>query len=201
MTVLGKPELFYDGAEFCPYCAAQRWALAVALSRFGRLSGLGITQSSLSDSTDPGTKTLSFYGARYRSPDLAFVAVEQTTNQPDGDFYRTLQQPTAAEARLLAVYDAPPYSSESGGIPFLDFGGRYLLIGPSYDPAVLKGLSWSEIAHALGDPESPVARDVDGAANVLTATICRITGDRPATACGDTRASAGSDASGTGDGR
>src|SRR5256885_14415418 len=36
----GKPEGFYYGAEFCPYCAAQRWPLVIALSRFGTFAGL-----------------------------------------------------------------------------------------------------------------------------------------------------------------
>src|SRR5215831_9668816 len=35
LTSNGKPEMLYIGAEFCPYCAAERWAMAVALSRFG----------------------------------------------------------------------------------------------------------------------------------------------------------------------
>ena len=35
------PEILYMGAEYCPYCAAQRWATIVALSRFGTWSGLG----------------------------------------------------------------------------------------------------------------------------------------------------------------
>src|SRR5215469_5182042 len=34
----GKPEMLYIGAEYCPYCAAMRWSMAVALSRFGALS-------------------------------------------------------------------------------------------------------------------------------------------------------------------
>ena len=40
LTSNGKPEILYIGAEFCPYCAAERWAIAVALSRFGTLSPL-----------------------------------------------------------------------------------------------------------------------------------------------------------------
>ncbi len=35
LTAGGKPELLYMGGEFCPFCAAQRWALAAAVSRFG----------------------------------------------------------------------------------------------------------------------------------------------------------------------
>ena len=41
----GKPLITYVGAEYCPYCAAERWALAVALSRFGTFSNLSATHS------------------------------------------------------------------------------------------------------------------------------------------------------------
>ncbi len=34
----GKPEVLFVGAEFCPFCAAERWPLIVALSRFGHFS-------------------------------------------------------------------------------------------------------------------------------------------------------------------
>ena len=42
----GKVEITYVGAEYCPYCAAERWAIAVALSRFGTFSNLSGTHSS-----------------------------------------------------------------------------------------------------------------------------------------------------------
>ena len=35
------PVILYEGGEFCPYCAAQRWSIIVALSRFGTFSDLG----------------------------------------------------------------------------------------------------------------------------------------------------------------
>src|SRR5439155_1390163 len=55
----GKLEVFYYGAEFCPYCAAQRWPLIIAMSRFGTFSGLQTTTSSSTDvypnTPQPGT--------------------------------------------------------------------------------------------------------------------------------------------------
>ena len=72
LTSHGKPEVLYVGAEYCPYCAAERWAVAAALSRFGTLHGIGETTSSPSD-VYPSTNTLSFHGATYTSPVLAFV--------------------------------------------------------------------------------------------------------------------------------
>ncbi len=94
----------YVGAEYCPYCAAERWALAVALSRFGTFSNLSGTHSSSSD-VYPDTQTLSFYGSTYSSPYLTFQPVEEATNQLVDGTYQTLQTPTAAESKLLASYD------------------------------------------------------------------------------------------------
>src|SRR5579859_6089580 len=91
----GKPEFFYTGAEYCPYCAAQRWAVVVALSRFGTFSKLNQTTSSATD-VYPSTPTFSFYQSAYSSQYIDFVSVEETTNQPDGSGgYTTLQTPTA----------------------------------------------------------------------------------------------------------
>src|ERR1700730_5269622 len=46
----GKPEVFYYGAEFCPNCAAERWSIVVAMSRFGTIHSLRETTSSSTDS-------------------------------------------------------------------------------------------------------------------------------------------------------
>src|SRR5471030_2709329 len=69
-----KPRVLYIGAEYCPFCAAQRWAVAQALSRFGTWTGLGQTTSSASD-VDPNTATLSFHGATLASQYVSFTGV------------------------------------------------------------------------------------------------------------------------------
>jgi hypothetical protein len=35
LTSGGKPEVLYMGGDFCPFCAAERWSIIMALSRFG----------------------------------------------------------------------------------------------------------------------------------------------------------------------
>ena len=87
----GKALVTYIGAEYCPYCAAERWAIAVALSRFGTFSQLSGTHSSGTD-VYPDTQTLSFYGSSYTSAYLDFRSVEETTNQRSGSGYRPLQE-------------------------------------------------------------------------------------------------------------
>ena len=153
----GKPEVLYVGAEYCPYCAAQRWALAVALSRFGTFTGLETTHSSTTD-VYPDTRTLSFYGSTYTSAALDFVPVELTTNQLVGDQYPTLQHLTAAEQSVLGTYDRAPYTSEPGAIPFIDVANRYVMIGAGYSPTVLQGRSAPQIADAMTHPSSAIAR-------------------------------------------
>jgi len=178
LTASGKPEMLYIGAEYCPYCGAERWSMIVALSRFGSFTGLAPMHSSSVD-TDPNTSTWTFLNASFTSKYLTFEHVETFTNQPDAanDFYYPLQTPSKAQAALQTKYGG------SGSIPFIDFGNKYLIVGASYDPGVLAGQSWAQIAAALSNSSSPIAQAVDGTANYITAAICGITGNQPASAC------------------
>ncbi len=185
LTSGGKPEMLYMGAEYCPYCAAERWAMVVALNRFGTFSGLAATHSAAKDGAGhaepfPNTATWTFANTAYTSNYLTFTPVETNTNIPDPSTggYTTLQTPTAEQQALIGKYDAG-----SGSIPFIDFGNRYVSIGASYDPGVLSGLTWSQIADDLHNPASTVAKSVLGTANYMTAAICSLTGNQPASAC------------------
>jgi len=192
LTANGKPEMLYMGAEYCPYCAAERWAMIVALSRFGTFSGLATVHSASVNGAGgaepfPNTPTWTFANASYTSQYLTFTSVEMQTNIPDSTTgsYTNLQTPTSAQNALLVKYDAPPYVSAAnkGAIPFIYFGGKYVSIGASYDAGVLAGLSWSKIASDLSDPNSTVAKAIGGTANYITAAICKMTGNQPASAC------------------
>jgi hypothetical protein len=185
LTSGGLPEVFYDGAEYCPYCAAERWAMVVALSRFGTFTGLSTVHSSSTD-TDPNTPTFTFVNAKYTSKYLVFDHVEELTNVPNGSGgYTTLQTPTAAQKALLTKYDNPPYvsSSSAGSIPFIDFGNKAEIVGASYDPGILAGKSWATIASSLNDPTTTYAKAIDGTANYITAAICKLTNNQPSSAC------------------
>jgi hypothetical protein len=185
LTANGKPEMFYMGAEYCPYCAAERWAMIVALSRFGTFTGLATVHSAVANGAgtaepDPNTPTWTFLHATYSSPYLTFSPIEIQTNVPDPSTgtYTTLQTPTAAQQALVTKYDG-----SGGAIPFIDFGNHYMISGVSYNPGLLDGLSWATIASDLSNPSSPVAQAVDGTANYITAAICKMTGNQPASAC------------------
>ena len=49
----GKPTFVYLGAQGCPFCAGMRWAIAIALSRFGNFSKLFYDRSATSDANVP----------------------------------------------------------------------------------------------------------------------------------------------------
>ncbi len=183
LTADGKPRVLYVGAEYCPYCAAQRWGVAAALSRFGTFTDLGQTASS-ADDVSPNTATLSFHGATYTSDYLSFTGVETTSNQREGSGYAPLDKLGAADEKLVAKYNAPPYVEGQGGaIPFTDLGGRFVSAGASLDPQLLAGKTHTQIAEALSDPSSAIAKAIVGTANVYTAALCELTGDKPADVC------------------
>jgi hypothetical protein len=184
LTADGKPEVLYVGTEYCPYCAAQSWALLVALSRFGTFTGLRTIRSG-NYRPYPELATWTFYGSAYSSTYLRFVPVEtksnvltaRTANPQNGKSYTTLQKLTAAEQAVFNRYD------KSGSVPFLDFGNRSVIVGASFSPLVLEQRTWSQIAAALRNPANPAGLAILGTANYITAAICQLTGDQPARAC------------------
>jgi hypothetical protein len=180
-TLDGKPELFYYGAEFCPYCAVTRWSMELALTQFGELSPLALSESSPIEFA-PSTNTITFDGAQYDSSALAFAEVEAESNELcssncNGQKWTTLQTPNAAEQQILNQYDPQAL------FPFLDFGNLWQ-DAAVVNPPVLQGLSWEQIAAAIADPNSTVGQYLDGAAELFAAQICEATGERPAQVCG-----------------
>ncbi|HEY5110165.1 MAG TPA: DUF929 family protein [Acidimicrobiales bacterium] len=191
MTVNHKsPAMLYYGAEYCPYCAAERWAMTAALARFGTWSNLQITASSHTD-VDPATHTFSFHGVTFDSPYITFKGIEQYTNQPVGGStgqYTHLQDPTKEEAAILAKYSSSkfnPNASTSGGIsfPFVNINNAALISGASYDPQILAGQSWTDISGGLSDPTNPTTQAILATGNYMSAAICQATHGQPGKVC------------------
>lgn len=183
------PEVLYMGAEYCPYCAAQRWATIVALSRFGTWSGLG-NMASLSSDVYPNTPTFTFLKAKYTSKYLVFKSVELYTNYLSSTGgYVKLQSPTSAERAEIDKYDTTKYikgftsSTEDGSIPFITFGNKFLVAGASFNPQTLAGSSRNAIAGALDNATSPITQAIIASANYQTAAICTMTNQQPGNVC------------------
>lgn len=187
LSIEGRPAVVYVGAEFCPYCAAERWALVTALGRFGSFAHLGATASSTAE-VFPGTPTFTFDGTTYRSRYVTFAAVEEYGDRPSvtapAGFPR-LHEPTPVEWALVRRYDTGPFVPGTGTLPFVDVGNRLVVSGAGigFSPGVLQGRSMAQVADDLSDPTNSDARAVLGAANKLSAAICATTGGKPASVC------------------
>ena len=185
----GRPGVLFVGSEFSPYSAAMRWALVVALSRFGTFAHLGATTSSSAE-VFSGISTFSFVGTTFHSRYLALSAVEEygpalDSTEPAG--FPLLRRPPGWAQRLMRLDD------DGAEVPFLDIDNRVVMVGAEtgFSPGVLQGRSMAQIAGQLASPTTSVAEAVVGEANVITAAICQATGQRPGPVCRSSGADAG----------
>jgi hypothetical protein len=173
-----RPVVFFYGAEFAPYPAAERWPLILALSRFGTFTRLGLMESS-ADTAFGSVASYTFWGVDYHSRLVSFRSVERySALNPTGAGFLRLEHPTATEAAAVAA-------SGAGSTTFalVNVGNRYTLSGASYAPGVLTGLDQGQVADTLSQPTSPLTQAVVASANEITAAICAVDGERPGPAC------------------
>lgn len=175
----GHPEFLYIGGEYCPYCAAERWAMVNALSRFGTFSNLSQIQAA-----EYNISTFSFYGSSYSSPYIDFTPKEIKGNALDQSQqgYVDLEKLTPEQQQIFQKYDS------GQNFPFVNIGNQYIAIGASYDLTVLldskqNALSAQDIASSLTNTKSAIAQGILGTANYMTAAICNVTNQQPGKVC------------------
>ncbi len=172
----GKPKILYVGGEYCPYCAAQRWGMIAALSRFGTLSQVNALTSS-----EDSIPTFTFHNSTYTSQYIDFVAKETSDNNQ-----QALDTLTPTEQQIFQAYDTAQYmgsGATSGSIPFISIANQYVSQGSYYSPTILQGHSYQDISQQLKDPNNDIADGVVGAANYLMAAICKVTNNQPSNVC------------------
>jgi thiol-disulfide isomerase/thioredoxin len=198
LTENGLPRMVYVGAEDCPYCALERWALVAALARFGTFTGLKQTSSSADVAPIP---TFSFLGSDYKSKYIVFSPYETYDRN-----FKPLQAIPKNVARLYKTYDGTSSTpakfnlGSSSGFPFLDIANQHVLSGvplflaPSTTEPPMSALAGGGpgmfgIAKSIADPTSVVGQAIDAKAfiidaNFITAEICRSDGNKPSSVCG-----------------
>jgi hypothetical protein len=157
----GKPRVVYLGAEYCPFCAAERWGMVNALSRFGKFKDLKITTSSSTD-IPARISTLSFYGSKYDSPYIARTGREQTARARPAAL-------TADQQALEASTTSLPTSRRSSCSSTSPTSTRVA----SYDANQL-GHDAPGIADRLNTPSSAASKGTS-TANGMTAAIRKLT--------------------------
>jgi Domain of unknown function (DUF929) len=173
-TADGKPLVLYIGGEFCPYCAAERWPMLVALSRFGTFSNV-----SQINSLEDNIPTFSFHGSTYKSDYITFQPMEIDGNavNASNSGYVPLETLSADQQAIFSKFD-------SGlSFPFMDFADQATVVGSSYQPTLLEGMTHDQVADKLSDPTSDVAQAIGGTANAFTAQICKLTNNQPSNVC------------------
>lgn len=179
----GRPEIMFICAEYWSKCAAERWALVMALSKFGTFTTLKGTTSSAT-AASPKTPTFSFYGATYSSKYLTLVTDELETNTDvGGGEYPLLQPPTAQEMTMMKAWDRAPYTTINTSLPFAYMGGKFLLTTAQYDASAISRMSFKAAASIMSSGTGQVSRHAEAAAGYLVADFCALTRDQPARVC------------------
>jgi thiol-disulfide isomerase/thioredoxin len=171
-----KPVVLFVGTEYCSFCAAERWPLIAALSRFGTFGTLYDVESTAIDYA-PDTPTFSFYGTKYTSSYLTFHAYELKSDVLGNDGYLPLMRLPSSEHAIVARYDP------TMRYPFVDVGGAALVLQAGLSPETFVGTSRQQVAGGLANPADPVTQAIVASANYLTAAICDTDGERPAGVC------------------
>lgn len=147
----GKVVVVYVGAEWCPYCAAEKWALIDALSNFGTWNNLQPIYSA-PESIEPqlpNIPTFTFVNASYYSDSVIFMPVELQDR-----YGKPLQKMNQIQSELINRYD-PQVS-----IPFISIGGVYYRIGSGVNPTLIKGLTIEQVKEAIASKNGPIYQAV-----------------------------------------
>ena len=165
----GKPIVLFVSADYCPFCAFQRWPLVIALMRFGNFTNLSYMLSSPTD-VYANSPTFSFYQSTYASKYIVFQGYEEADRSEN-----PLQPAPSNYSSLFQQYG-------HGAYPFLDFANRYYVSGSFEYPNLLAGKDWNQIAGLLGGSSQLSEQVIDSAA-VITSAICKVDGGQPASVC------------------
>lgn len=175
VSLENKPYFLYVGAQFCPFCAAERWSLVKALSNFGAWSGLGPDISAEEEAGFKRIPTYSFVGAKYESQYIAFghKEIADRNGRPIPG-----QELTDFETRWFNQYDP------RGGVPFLFLNGQYVQLAAGYSPALLSGKTFAEVKRDVeNNANTELIAAINEEANILTAFLCKSTNNQPGDVC------------------
>jgi hypothetical protein len=157
----GKVFVFFMGAEFCPYSAAERWAVVRALQKYGQWSGLKQTISAARDQPFLNLPTYDFTEAIYTSSHIEFVSRETKDRE-----FKPLQKLLKTEEKLVRKYDP------GKEIPFLLIAGRFMQVGAGFTPKIFIGHTFRQTETELKKIESEIRKTIDAEANIIAALLC-----------------------------
>lgn len=197
----GKPSVIYIGAISCIYCAESRWAMALALSRFGSFSKLYIGYSSIGDGDVPTlywnadnytTKGSATFGNGYSSSYINFLSAEydspisggfEFVNSQNPISYFVALAPNASYAQAMRImnstnlFQGTPFTlwgtSINRGAAGVVFGNATGSSSPGATNILpLTYMSHSQIFSQLQQFNSTFAYEQYAVADVYVAEVC-----------------------------
>lgn len=197
-TVNNKTAVIYLGSITCIFCGENRWAMALALSRFGSFSNLYNGYSSLGDGDIP---TLYWthvnysvsgdnIGNGYSSPYISFISIEDT-NPITGGFM--LNTPAVMASNLAKIGNSTYIAAFQRilnlsnnkttafqGTPYTiwgnyQFGGADAVVFGNTTPTTspqIESQTHAQILSQLSNPTDQFALSEYAAADVYVAAIC-----------------------------
>jgi hypothetical protein len=198
-TVNGKPAVVYFGAISCKYCAENRWAMALALSKFGSFQQLFKGYSAIGDGDIPtiywapaeynasSAAGAVEFGNFYTSNYVSFLSIEHSS-----PITAALEMQPLSYFEQKATAIASPIYEDATQLPISlnDYGGTpYSLWGiysvPGADASDFGDTSWNstttlplaslthdQILARLAQPSSPFAWNEYAAADWYIALTC-----------------------------
>jgi hypothetical protein len=166
----GKAVVLFISGDYCPYCAAERWALVMALMRFGNFSSLSYTYSG-SNIEFPNSPSFSFANYSYSSQYLSLQAYEFED--------RNGNPLVGVPANYTTIWQGPP---SMGTVPFLDIGNVYALRGTQFSPSLLAGMTQQQVVQSILSGDS-LGKAVMAAADGITSALCNATHGSQGSVC------------------
>ena len=157
----GKLFVFFMGAEYCPFSAAERWSIVRGLQKFGQWNGLKQTMSAARDEPFLNLPTYDFTEATYTSSQIEFVARELKDRE-----FKPLQKLLRAEEKFVRKFNPEKE------IPFLLVGGRFMQIGAGFTPKIFIGHTFRQTETELKKAESEIRKTIDAEGNIIAALLC-----------------------------
>jgi thiol-disulfide isomerase/thioredoxin len=175
-TKTHKTLVFFLGAEFCPFCAVERWAIVEALKKFGNWENLVENFSADKDEEYLNIPTFSFLKAKFSSSFVEFHALETA----DRDF-------NAIDNRRNDPYDILENYNPDHIVPFILIDGQYMQVGCGYSPKLFEDLDHKKIKEQFHDLHFIPGSMIKNEASYLTALICSTLKDKIEVICTDER--------------
>lgn len=159
--------MFFMGSGFCPFCAAERWAIVNALSHFGTWEGLVEDKSAGHDEKYLNVPTYNFARAKYTSQYIEFVGRETADRN-----FEPLQELDEKDYEILDTFNPDQI------IPFLLIDGQFMQVGAGYSPALIEGLEHSKVRSELGNPTSDIGKAINTEIDNVAALVCKSIGGK-----------------------